>query len=756
MRSGRLRPTQTPLSTWAAGLVFVWLLSMGQTFAAEPPTVENLRIGFANSTRNNLFRVGNWTPVWVQVKGGTDPFSGVIEIEVPDDAGVPTFFRQVVEVAAKGTSRVVTYARIGSRDPNLLIRFRDQNGKLVGQTLDGSNAVQFDTIQPGESLLLTLGKPQGVELIPALPGFSNEKSATGGNELTIARIDTSSGSNGLPARWYGYDAADAIVLDTDDKDLLEALATRGEGLVDWVKRGGHLVVSVGGNWQAVRDSVLAPILPALPSGQEKLPSLEALDSFAAATRAITPVGSPSVLITKLEELDKRGGKVLSETANIPLVIRGPAGFGRVTLVALSTSEKPFSEWPDRPSFWLRAVDIRRQSGGESSPANPAMMSNRLFQSGISDLSTQLHAALEQFPGVKLIPFGWVAFFIFIYILLIGPGDYFLLKKVFKRMELTWITFPLIVLTVSSVAYFAAYIVKGKDLKVNKVDIVDVDATSGTARGSTFFNLFSPQNRDYGISIVPNSLDADPKNIDATARPSAGTEVLMSWYGVPESGFGGMGGSGRIGFTGTGYTSLPDGGSERLEGVRVPIWATKAFSARWYGPSPVVAESDLTPVGIDRLAGSVTNRLNIPLKDAIVAFGKHVYQIGDLAPGATIQVELSQDRQLSNLIKSKANEYMPGNYNAPAQRIDRPNLMLALMFHDTESSTRVDKRLANNPLHYLDLTGQLALERPMLVARIDRPGSTLVMGNTPSDPQIDQTTMLRVVLPLGKGQEDSSK
>ena len=83
-------------------------------------------------------------------------------------------------------------------------------------------------------------------------------------------------------------------------------------------------------------------------------------------------------------------------------------------------------------------------------------------------------------------------------------------------------------------------------------------------------------------------------------------------------------------------------------------------------------------------------------------------------------------------------------------------MLALMFHDTESSTRVDKRLANNPLHYLDLTGQLALERPMLVARIDRPGSTLVMGNTPSDPQIDQTTMLRVVLPLGKGQEDSSK
>ena len=190
MRSGRLRPTQTPLSTWAAGLVFVLLLSMGQASAAAPPTVENLRIGFAGSTRNNLFKVGNWTPVWVQLKGGVDPFSGVIEIEVPDDAGVPTFFRQTVDVPAKGTSRVVSYARIGSRDPNLLIRFRDQDGKLVGQTLDGSNAVQFDTILPGESLIVTLGKPQGVELVPTLPGFSNEKSATGGNELTNARIDT--------------------------------------------------------------------------------------------------------------------------------------------------------------------------------------------------------------------------------------------------------------------------------------------------------------------------------------------------------------------------------------------------------------------------------------------------------------------------------------------------------------------------------------------------------------------------------------
>src|SRR5207244_11612599 len=82
-------------------------------------------------------------------------------------------------------------------------------------------------------------------------------------------------------------------------------------------------------------------------------------------------------------------------------------------------------------------------------------------------------SVEQFSEERLVPFGWVAFFIFLYILLIGPGDYLFLKRVLKRMELTWITFPIIVVTVSLLAYYAAYLVKGKELRVNKVDIVDV-------------------------------------------------------------------------------------------------------------------------------------------------------------------------------------------------------------------------------------------------------------------------------------------
>ena len=124
--------------------------------------------------------------------------------------------------------------------------------------------------------------------------------------------------------------------------------------------------------------------------------------------------------------------------------------------------------------------------------------------------------------MKLIPFGWVAFFIFLYILLIGPGDYFFLKKVLKRMELTWITFPTIVVTVSLLAYFAAYRLKGNDLLVNKVDVIDVDQPGGLVRGRTLVSVFSPQNRDYSIGFlpVPPNLDRD---VSPLAAPSASGE-----------------------------------------------------------------------------------------------------------------------------------------------------------------------------------------------------------------------------------------
>jgi hypothetical protein len=140
-----------------------------------------------------------------------------------------------------------------------------------------------------------------------------------------------------------------------------------------------------------------------------------------------------------------------------------------------------------------------------------------------------------------------------------------------------------------------------------------------------------------------------------------------------------------------------------------------------------------------------------LEDTILAYGRQVYLLETLAPGATIRVEIPSDRNrsLSGFLKDKQKANAANKSVNRESRIDRADLMLAVMFHDSESTLASERVLANDPLQNIDLTGQLALRRPMLVARINRPGSKLVLDNAPSPPKIDQTTLVRLILPLKK-------
>ncbi len=303
-RSGGLR-------AWALACASALVLALPSLGQAAPPRieVENLRIGFGNS---NSFKVGTWTPAWVQLRAGDQNFDGFMEVMVADDDGTPTSFRLPVQVPARSSQQFTAYVRPGSHDPDLNIRLLDSSGRRVGGASQEAVMPQPPVaLMPQELLVLTMGRPQGVEALTELPGF-RQGGQTGpygtrrvGGELMLARIDTQMGR--LPGRWYGFDAARAIVLDTADREVLSALdGGRGLALVEWVRRGGHLIVSVGTNWQAVKDSVLAPILPGSPNGQETAPSLEALDAFAGSNKQITPPGSKSVLVTKLDEIDQRG------------------------------------------------------------------------------------------------------------------------------------------------------------------------------------------------------------------------------------------------------------------------------------------------------------------------------------------------------------------------------------------------------------------------------------------------------------------
>ena len=111
------------------------------------------------------------------------------------------------------------------------------------------------------------------------------------------------------------------------------------------------------------------------------------------------------------------GRVEARAGDIPLVVRKARGLGQVLFVATDLDSGSMLAWSDRPLLLAAILDL---------PVNePPVQTNNAAESyGFDDLAGQLRSSLEQFRGVRLAPFFVVASLLVLYILLIGPGDYF--------------------------------------------------------------------------------------------------------------------------------------------------------------------------------------------------------------------------------------------------------------------------------------------------------------------------------------------
>src|SRR5262249_46631875 len=238
----------------------------------------------------------------------------------------------------------------------------------------------------------------------------------------------------------------------------------------------------------------------------------------------------------------------------------------------------------------------------------------------------LQNSLEYFEGVPVIGFAWVALFIFIYILIVGPLDYLILKKVFKRLELTWVTFPVVVLTVSGLAYFAACALKGQELKVNKIDLVEFDLRGRETLGTSWFAVFSPRIQSYTIGVEPAG---------GWAARTGEAPPTVSWLGqtknVQRSLF-------RRSYQ---YAEHAEG----LLDVPIQVWSTKVFVGQWpgsFGPAAAPFTAELRGDGLN-LVGAVTNNLPADLSDVVLVYADRAYQIGTLRAGQRLPVTKTEQR-----------------------------------------------------------------------------------------------------------------
>lgn len=719
--------TRRSLCLPCLGVLALWLCPWSVTWGQSSPKIMDVRVGFPQGPGRHVFKPGLWTPVIVELgmperaagssAGMPADFSGLIELNTVDGDGQVSTYKirpvllgrnDLVQPGAR--RRFFGYLKAGRSYSQVQVELKDEQSRVLHSFTYPVDCQQyspnFTSLQA--FTVLSLGTTSGLD--DTARSTSDESLASEQPRQPLRR-DTQAAKQTevelLPQFWFGYEGVRTIILPTGTDwsgSLPQALVndpTRRTALEQWVFQGGHLVICVAQNAAMIANRQtfpLEPLLPAQvdPAGTARAAALNGVAEFVnrAVPREVRRQNNNRIAVPTmpLARLTPRGSaRVLVSESSVgtPSVVEGSYGFGKVTLVAFDVDRGPFIDWENRYDFWtalleLQALDTRqRDTWGMRS----------------EDVGEVLANSLETFSDVTMVPFLWVAGLILAYIMLIGPVDYFVLKKVVKRLELTWITFPVIVLTVSVLAYLTANYLKGDELRVNKIDVIDVDASRQRISGSTFFSIFSPRLQNFDITLRPAGVGDFVKDT-----------LALSWLARPGFGARGLDRGQTLDLFRRAYEYADD--ASRLNDVPIQVWALKSFIGRWQSQLEPGArlirhslrESKLT------ITGTVTSLVPQPLTNVRLVSRDCVWDLGTLAPGQTVPVpaQFHELKAQNQFIMAKP----PADASGETQ-VNYGPVLDSLLFH--KLAWRRHQEQGQNALYeHLDQSWRLKLREAILV------------------------------------------
>ncbi len=485
--------------------------------------IQSVQLGF-----DGQYKLGCWTPVSVtlsNIADATDLEIADLEIAVtaPDNDAVAARVVEKVEPHSiarldNQEARVVAYTRIGRVSGSVTVELLQRGEVMDRHVID---LRQHPGMPTADFLVVTIGS------IPYLADIVDRHPVT--RQLN-ARVVAVNDLDRLPLRWYGYEGVDAVILSgslTEVQQLQQARhVARLDALTTWLRGGGQVVLSVDdavdedGRHLLSEDSPLAELMPGRTVEMINLPPLRALEAYCRSREQLNfedDVGRPLV-IRGPRSVDVEGDIVVfegREAADFPVLIRSAVGFGEVVFLAIDLARPQFETWNGTENLIAKLL----LADGADQSIRDTELPGELAHLGYDDLSAQLRSALDDFSaqGVQLLSFGLFFVLCFFYVLILAPGDYFALKRLSKRMELTWITFPLLVVLSSAAFYYLATKAKGDQLRCNQVSLVDIDLQRSDYRATTWLTLFSPRTDLYDLSLRSRVPDGHPHPRRASNR-----------------------------------------------------------------------------------------------------------------------------------------------------------------------------------------------------------------------------------------------
>jgi len=753
------------------GLLVLTCVSAIETWAAQLPAgepsaavrIESVRVGF-----NGVYKAGHWTPVWVTLANDGRDLDVELQVAARDGEGVQAIVVRApvsrIRLNAGGKTTALQYVKAGRAGSGLTVRVVGDQGELASRTF---SAAELGDAEPStQELIVTLGPMAGVD---------DAARKTRRDRTQPVTVCTVSDQGELPTDWYAYEGVDIVFATTGDAGVLEKLTDdRFEALDRWLQLGGRMVLCVGRRGA----EVFAPgsrLIRFSPGTEAKVITqrvTSALENYAGASQRLDAVEGQStrrfgVSMTALTDVQglvestEAGGP----TGRLPTIVRYPYGLGQVVFLAFDPELPPFDKWQGRPSLLARVLQVAgtdRQAEGEAEARL-----GQVAHLGYEDLAGQLRSALDQFPGVTQVHFSWVAGLIAVYLVLIGPADYFLLRR-FHRLTWTWLTFPLIAILFCGLAYGLAQRLSGREVHVNQVDLVDVALDQGVVRGSAWVHLYSPATQEFTLDWEGNW---------PLSQTGGDLGRLLTWQGLPGRGLGGLDGTGGAALFDGPYTvtaqevrmaaglsdsasvspsaaaSQPADFTAAVSDLPVEVSGSKSLAGVWWGIGDLQTQQRLSADINGLLSGRLTNPLKVDLTECMVVYENWLYPVaGALRSGEGVSFDGVSPRNLEwHLSRRRVVETKDVGTPWDQASVDVPRILELMMLYGAAGGANYSG-LTHRYQPTIDLSGHLRTGRAILVGRSAEPGSRLGQSGEPwGEANVRRWTFYRVVVPVDRSE-----
>ncbi|UXJ69684.1 hypothetical protein [Lysinibacillus fusiformis] len=601
-----MKKTKMTALTLLVMLMMSFLLPSTQAQAAAPLEVK------ATAGISGKAKYQSVVPLQVTVKNNGADFSGDMAINSSNSYEAASALVVPIDIAA-GEEKTFTFyldglADNGYSDADLFAFYEGNIEKGKKIAYKGTKRLQSNFLDPTSTFVYTLTeKSDRLSALLRLSSFVPQ------NNVEIFNINQLKDYT-FPEDEQGLAMANVIVV--DEVAIADLAQKQQEALLKWVQDGGTLFLGASDQIDATAG-VFKDYLPMSLSQEMTSISAETLTKLSGGGIFTQPISIHTATNHK-ESLP-----VLTEN-NVVLASKKKIGSGEIIQTAFSLGDQPLASMDGYAALLAKIIDIQ-------SISQQGMMSQG--QSPLDQISYELRNINELFPSFE-VSVSYMLIVIILYIIIIGPVLYFVLKKIDKREHAWWI-----IPVFSIVLSIGLFIVGAKDRVVQP-----------QVQQSAFYkvNEDSSLNGYYVESILTNRSGDFIVNTDKNT-----TAVAMRNYNNFTGTVGDLHESSYIKENANGSTlTLRD----------LNYWSVQSFGGKTSAQNIGKMDVDIT-LKNEKLTGTIKNNFPFELKDVTLISGVKEVKLGDIKANGTLQV----DKEMKTTVLQKPSVFNSYNYSYPSQK-----------------------------------------------------------------------------------------